>query len=122
MSCHGEKLQHRPSCPADSLFLQAGTYKSAFLYSQAHAKAHLLQPGSCKSTFILAGEMQKPQQPPGQMVVQGCSLGEVLSPRPFLFALDLSLSVSSPPGLSGPGSLLLALGLVSQALKLFYLK
>lgn len=38
-----------------------------------------------------------------------------------LFALDLCLAVSSPPGLSVPGSLLLALDLVSQALELFYL-
>lgn len=90
----GEMLQHRSSCPADSLFLQTGT---------------------CKSTFLLASEMQKPQQSDG-----GAGLlpwgGFLLQTISELFALDLCLAVSNPPGLSVPSSLLLALGLVSQAL------
>lgn len=85
---------------------------------------------SCKSSFLAASHLQKLISfSRGRARVRStCSIrAGLLPPAGFLssfselFALDLSLTVSSPPGLSVPGSLLLALDLVSQAPELFHL-
>lgn len=92
----GNTLWRRPSCTADTHFLQTAT---------------------CKSTFLAAGHMQKhisfswqnaeaPSDPgsdpaaPSEVVVQDCSLRPVFSSTSFLSCL-LLISVSLSPALQG---------------------